>query len=454
MSIRTIARLITLCAVLALAGHAAAAKPGRAVSLNALADAMKSGQMTAQAESLCGITRVTGYVVDKKSRDIVLVGAVDPSLPALHLEDFVVAMRSAWILYAQTKGRVRYYSDPGCSIDPNPRVLGQLRDLQSNPVDLSDADAIESASDQWREIGRQPQNVRVMGVPFYSRFAKTMVDADYYMKRLVNGSVKLDIAGFTSLSDLHVAAYREQVRGRIDSTEHGTSMNRFWFSPGEVTYEAQDSAIILRSCSVKLLTEEEFLNSQGGVSGMGRPDPLAGAFARSFTECYDQIALQRPVYRQLQGLFAFVAIARLMKDDHAESISPGAFGYLLKGYKVPVAPVSRQVNGLTDIRQINEVVNTTQGRQTITLIQSSCGGVSMSVRPKRINPVKVATRIRPNPIPTAPRPTGPTTTAKHAKPGTITSTAKPAAKPTLASAVLGSKKSPKSLSWDVPVQVD
>jgi hypothetical protein len=293
-------------------------------------------------------------------------------------------------------------------------------------------------------------------VPFDSRFAKTMVDADYYMKRLVNGSVKLDIDGFSSLSDLHVAARRETIRGDPNPDDHLTSMNRFWFSPGEITYEQQESAMILRSCQVKLLTEEEFLNSQGGISGKGRPDPLAGAFAQSFTQYYDQIAAQRPVYRQLQGLFAFVAIARLLKDDRADKLTPATFGYLLKTCKVSVVPVSRQVNGLTDVRRVEDVSDTPKGRQTIVMIQSSCGGVSMSVHPKRVNPARVATRI---PTTKPPRPANATTTSASkqtvpAKTVAAKPTPKPASKPSLASAVLNSRKSPKSLSWDVPVQVD
>lgn len=448
MSITTRLRLITFCLLLAFIAAAAHAKPGRAVSLNALAAAMRSGQMTAQAESLCGITRVTGYVIDRKLRDIVLVGAVDPSLPALHLDDFVVAMRNAWLIYSKTKGNVRYYSDPGCSIDPDPRVLGQLRDLQSVPVDFSSEQSLQAASDRWHVIGHQPQSVRVMGVPFDSRFAKTMVDADYYMKRLVNGSVKLDIEGFTSLSDLHADARRRHIRDGTNLNDHMTSMNRFWFSPGEITYEAQDSAVVLRTCQVKLLTEEEFLNSQGGISGKGRPDPLAGAFAQSFTEHYDEIAAQRPVYRQLQGLFAFVAIARLLKADRADMLAPSTFGYFLKTHKVAVVPVSRKVNGLTDVRRIEEAVDTPQGRQTIVMIQSSCGGVSMSVRPKRIDPPRVVAER-------APTPTLPANTPVRSKPPTYTtpvkSPVKQAAKPGLARAVLSARKSPKSLSWDVEV---
>jgi len=468
MLIRTPVRLVTFCVMLALIGHSAVAKPGRAVSLNILAAAMKTGQLTDQAESLCGITRLTGYVIDRKSRDIVLVGAVDPSLPPLHLEDLVVAMRNAWIVYGKTKGGIRYYSDPGCSIDPDPRVLCELHALQAEPIDFSNDDALRAASDKWNEIGRRPQSVRVMGVPFDSQFARTMVDADYYMKRLVNGSVKLGIDGFRSLSDLHADARREQMRTHTESDEPQTSMNRFWFSPGEVTYEQQDSAVVLRSCTVKLLTEEEFLNSKGGISGMGRPDALAGTFARQFTECYDEIALQRPIYRQLQGLFAFVAIARLMKEGGAAKVAPGAFDYLLKTYKVPVAPVNRKVNGLTCISRVEEVLDTGRGKRTIVMIQSSCGGVSMSVHPKRVGPAKATTA----PTVAASRASSPavgtTSAPKQSHPATSATSRpahpsrtvaakpapKPAPRPSMASTVLGARKSPRSLAWDVQVDVD
>ena len=45
-----------------------------------------------------------------------------------------------------------------------------------------------------------------MGVPFDTHFAKVMVNADYYMKRLVNGSVDLNVAGFRSLMSMSVDA--------------------------------------------------------------------------------------------------------------------------------------------------------------------------------------------------------------------------------------------------------
>ena len=391
---------------------------------------------------------MSGYVVDEKSHDVVLVGKVDAGLPGLRLDDFVVALRNAWMVYARVSGRVRYYSDPGCSIDPDPRVLGQLRDLRGGSVSYSSPGELEAAGDQWRAVGKQPQKVRVMGVPFDCHFAKVMVDADYYMKRLVNGSVSLGIDGFVSLSDMHLKARRERARSGGPDIG-GSSMSRFWFSPGDVTYEDRQGLVALKSCPVRLLTEEEFLNSQGSVSGMGRPDPLAAGFAVNFTRCYDQISSARPIYKELRGLFSLVAIARLMKEDRCDTVSPDAFRYLLKNYKVAPVAVSRAVNGLTDVRNIQEVVDTQEGRSTFTMVEFSCGGVSMSVRPRRIGPAAPKRTMTARPTAHASTQTG-----KAGKTSTI-SKARSAPKDSgLKRAVLGSRKSPNALSWDVPVQID
>jgi hypothetical protein len=448
-SAKALPRLIAICTMLATSAFGAAntsVNPTRAVSLAAISAAMRSGQMTAQAAQLCGITRVAGYVVDEKSHDVVLVGKVDPSAPALHLDDFVVALRSVWMVYSHVSGRTRYYSDPGCSIDPDPRVLAQLRDLNSQG-----ANDYETAARQWRAVGSQPQKVRVMGVPFDSHFAKVMVDADYYMKRLVNGSVALGISGFESLNDKHMNIRRAKARSGAPD-DGRSSISRFWFSPGDVTYEDREGLTALTSCPVRLLTEEEFLNSQGSVSGMGRPDPQAAEFARSFSQYYSQIASLRPIYKELQGLFALVGIARLMNEDHCDAVSPDAFRYLLKAYRVATVPVSRAVNGLTDVRKVDEVVDTQQGRSTLTLTQSSCGGVSMSVRPRRVGPAA------PKRIATATadtrrsgRPGKASATGKVSKPSKTVSVPRQSG---LKHAVLSSRKSPGALSWDVPVQLD
>jgi hypothetical protein len=177
---------------------------------------------------------------------------------------------------------------------------------------------------------------------------------------------------------------------------------------------------------------------------MGRPDPSADQFARTFSQKYDHIAALRPIYKELNGLFAFVAVARLIDEEPADRSAAGALGYLLKGYKVGCSPVSRLVNGLTDVRQIDEMVDTPSGPARLSMVQSTCGGVKMNVRPRRIKtPVSVATATPPRPSPSK----GRTKAEKSAKPKSVESKS-------IKHAVLSARKSRTALSWDVPVKLD
>ncbi len=406
----------------------------RAVSLNALAPALKAGD-SAQARNLCGITKVTGYLTDPSAKDVIVVGEVDPSLPALHADDLAVALRNAWLFYAKIQGRVRYYSAPGCSIDPDPAVLRELQGVMNRVPDSEDPDAAKASFEEWESIGRRPQRVRVMGVPFDSRFARVMVDADYYMKRLVNGSVNLGIDGFESLSDMNIRSMKQALaEGKWDSVPKNT-LSRFWFSPGEATYSEDDGVVLLESCSVKLLTEEEFLTEHGQVAGMGRPNPMAAVFAKSFTTRYSGIAAARPIYKELEGLFRLVGLARLMKDAGARC---KGLDYLLKSHPVAVVPVSRAVNGLTNVREIRETRDTPDGTAVSRMWLTSCGGVSMDVRPKRVKPAaRTATSA-----PAARKPVS----ASGSPPRTARVTASRA--PSLKKTILSARKSPGALSWD------
>lgn len=427
---------LCLVIVLVVMAMAAEAATGRAMSLSAAVSAVKAGRRQ-DVQSLCGITRALGYLVD--GRDIVVFGAADPALPALHLDDLVVALRNANMMYIQTRGRTRYYSAPGCSIDPDPQTMRDLRRI--GDCDLANDDSIKTYLDKWDEVGRRPQKVRVMGVPFDTRFAKVMVDADYYMKRLVNGSVTLDIEGFTSLSDMGVAQAKNAFATGKTRGLGGYSMNRFWFSPAEATYTEQDGAIVLKSCRVQLLTEEEYL-TEHGIAGKGRPGTLARQFAAAFSKHYEEIAAQRPIYTELEGLFRLVGIARIMKDQGAKS---PAMDYLLKSYQVSTVPVNRQVLGLTACKRIDESSGTEANTRTFRMIMPSCGGVSMDVRPKRVAASTPTPRKR---VASAPK-----TTAKPAagsSPATISkprAAARPA-QPSLKKTVLAARKSEKAVSWD------
>ena len=107
-----------------------------AVSLKALQQALRSctesGNCPDEYNMLGGLTKIDGYVIDNANGDVILYGESLPWKPPLYTEDFVVALRNAWVLYFTQKGNTKYYSNPGCSIDPRPDLHNRLNSVFSN----------------------------------------------------------------------------------------------------------------------------------------------------------------------------------------------------------------------------------------------------------------------------------------------------------------------------------
>lgn len=328
---------------------------GRAISLKVLQekvkDCMADGTCPDDILQLGGIKKVTGYVIDEKNKDIILIGNVDDTSPPLYLEDFVIALRNTWMKYAELKGNTYYYSNPGCSIDPDPMVLNTLQQVANQIFSKSNPEKVRGSLNQWNNVCSQPQQVRVLGIPFNTRFGKVMVEADYYMKRLVDGSVTLDIEGFTGLTEMTLNIIREDIDKSRQISVPLASLNRFWFYPGENSFLEDKGVIYIKKSDVKLLTEEEFLTKKAEVAGTGRPNPLAQKFADNFSVRYDEIAKRKPIYTELEGLFRFVALSRIMKYKNALSEAGLNIDYLLNEYPIQNIHVSRTLSGISNIKE-------------------------------------------------------------------------------------------------------
>lgn len=359
---------------------------GRAISLRVLQekvkDCMTGGTCSDDIIQLAGMTKISGYVIDEKNKDLILIGKADSALPPLHLEDFVIALRNTWLHYAGQKGNTRYYSPPGCSIDPNPGVIAELQQLATRIFSSSDPDDVQKSINQWRSACGQPQQVRVLGIPFDTRFAKVMVEADYYMKRLVDGSVTLDIDGFTSLTDMTLNIVREDIEKGESVSIPLQSMHRFWFYPGENSFLVDKGIVLIDKSKVNLLTEDEFLVEGGKMAGTGSSDPLADKFVRSFSEKYDAIAKIKPIYAELEGLFRSVALTKLMKYNDAVSEAGISLDYMLKLYSVRNTPVNRTLPGISNVKEFNQRNETAGGYSELYLWLPSCGGVSIDIKIK------------------------------------------------------------------------
>lgn len=364
---------------------------GRAISLRILQekvkDCMSDGTCPEDILKLGGIKKITGYVIDEKNRDIILIGNIDDTKPALYLEDFVIALRNTWMKYAELKGNTYYYSNPGCSIDPNSRVLNDLQEIGNQIFSRSDPEKVQKNLNQWHNICGQPQQVRVLGIPYDTRFAKVMVEADYYMKRLVDGSVALD-EGFISLTDMTLNIIREDIDKGGQISVPLSSLNRFWFYPGGNSFLEDKGVIHIKKSDVKLLTEEEFLTKKGDVAGTGRPNPLAQQFADSFSIRYAEIAEKKPIYVELEGLFRFVALARIMKHKDAISEAGLNLDYLLNECPIQNIHVSHTLPGISNIKEIEHRSETQGGYSVLHLWLPSCGGVSIDVAIKDSDIIK------------------------------------------------------------------
>lgn len=321
------------------------------------------------------LTILDGYLTDPRDHDVILLGRSDPDRPPLHVEDLAVALRSAWGKYDERRGNTIYTTDPGCSIDPDPDVIRELENLAGRLFASGSDGGIEA----WNRICRKPQAVRVMGVPFHSRFAKIMVEADYDMKSQVDGSDPLEIPGFVSLTDMTLAQVRRQVQAGQTQGLALSSMNRFWFSPGESLFEETDGMVLIRRSPVTLLTHQTFVNAGGKIADAAAHDPLARLFADNFTRLFDQVAERRPIFRQLEGLFRFVAVARLLEVKVRASPFAGTLAYLLEGFPVQATRVDEHKPGQASVKGFEHRQEVPGGLQILNLRLPSCGGVAMPI---------------------------------------------------------------------------
>ena len=357
---------------------------GRALSLrvlqNRLQDCQKRGPCPDELLQMAGIRKIKGYLIDEKTRDLILLGQADENRPPLYLEDWVIALRNAWLKYAELKGDTYFYSDPACSIDPDPRVIQQLQQSAKSILGQSDLKDIERGIQDWNRICRSPQRVRVLGIPFDTRFARVMVRADYDMKKLVDGSDSLEAPGFKSLTDLTLdLAKRDLLQGNPTSLPPST-MNRFWFCPGENQYREDSGVVTIEHCPVVLLTEQEYLTRSGEITGRGKAEPLAQKFTESFSARYAQISKQRPIYAELENLFLFVALAKIMKFKSPQEEARLSLAPLLEDFPIHPTPVESQLPGHSQVKEFRHREDFAGGHRTFQLWLPSCGGVGINIQ--------------------------------------------------------------------------
>lgn len=247
--------------------------PFRLVSLSSLLRAIRAAggrleRMDEAARWLANITRIYGYMIEPESRDVVLIGGMSAGAPRIRADDLLTGLRAVY-----RDGVV-----PMVSLDPDPGNFAG------------------------------PQKLRLIGVPD-SHFARVMVEADYEMKKIIFGALPVPAGDFRSATELMLDRMKR-------SSDDLSGNARFWLSPVQPgpsdiqVSRSNDEALFLGR--VQLLTEVMEITS-AGLQGAGTVDPISEEAARLFTNNYQAIAAQRPVFRSLEGLNDVVLLATLLR---------------------------------------------------------------------------------------------------------------------------------------------
>lgn len=344
---------------------------GRAVSLREIQAAIARCHSRAKCDAAIfdffGLERLDGFIEDPANNDIVLFGLPGPN--TLKLDDFVVALRNVWLLYAKQEGNLITYAPPACSIDPDPRTFAELdrvSGLHAGATDLPE---------KWEPICRRPQEVKLFGMPD-SAFAETCVHADYRMKSWVNGTMSSE--GFKGSGDLAIDSVRRQIsEGRKQITVPAGGINRYWFHAGDTRYQQREGATWVSRLPVTLLTEQQFLSRGQKIHGSGQVNIIAEAVADCFTQQFDNIKRNHPEFLRLEQLYRHVAIAKLLRQREMESSIRFSLQTLLENYELETVRVAKTLPGVTSYKRLTHQESST----THYLLMPSCGGVSLNVLP-------------------------------------------------------------------------
>ncbi|WP_157195757.1 DUF1598 domain-containing protein [Bradyrhizobium sp. YR681] len=336
----------------------------RAVSLRQVIQKLADGNPV----KFPGLTRLDGYVIDEENDDIGLIGLAEPGQRDLEAADFVVALRSAF-LRGMHDG-VNYDFSAAISIDPNPEVFRRLRDIRTTNPD---------GRHSYEDVCRAPQTVRVDGMIRASRVAALLVDADYRMKQVSQGALKLPTSKpIVGDFDARIAIWRSQLDAK-GASDLVANITRYWFTPGQFGYIASEDGadtIYLDRAQVLLKDEAEVLTAGASKTvASGSIDTYARAFTCAWTASMEETYRAEPIWRELYNMYRHFAVARIMAETGAFNRVKLDIAFLLDRYKVPNVNLPASLPGLSRI-----VTHSTKRRSTTwNAAYAVCGGVQVGL---------------------------------------------------------------------------
>ena len=288
----------------------------RMISLKGLEKAIASAhaagtQLPADVQYMAGLQRLEYVILSPENNDIILAGpgegwktneegnvvGVKSGMPVLHLQDFMVAMRSV--------DAARQGQGVSVSIDPTPEGERRVQQVYAR-MGNSGVRTVNRALATEIEKAYGDQNVSLTGVPRDSHFSRVLLTADYNMKRLAMGIDKSPVRQLPSM--LSIIA-----RKRIN-LKHAAP--RMWmecdYQP--VAKTSDNDVWQISGKGVRVQTE----NTMADASGQKTVKKLKVAedWAENMTKHYDALSASVPVFRDLRNLMDMSVIAAIIRNEH------------------------------------------------------------------------------------------------------------------------------------------
>jgi len=220
--------------------------------------------------NLAQINHIDGFVYDKESGDLILVGQNEEGRAPLTLDDLVVALRA----------RFRNHEWPLVSIDPT-------KDTKKTKM----------------------QKVRFEGGIRETAFGQSLFDADYQLEQMAMGLVEPGIPGLKTVWDRAIENLEKGARpGSINS--------RLWFYPINPHVVVREGVCVVRGLKVGVFTEvlSAEINGEEVKDLKGFKSEETEAFASDVSGHFDDLCRVQPSFNRLRGLQELVAVSKALEE--------------------------------------------------------------------------------------------------------------------------------------------
>jgi TPR repeat len=273
--------------------------------------------------NLGGINHLKGIVIDSSTNDLILVGHYNPDREPITLDDFVVALRSRFVIKEA----------PLVSLDPTSNKL---------------KDGILT--------------VRFEGGIENTQFGADLLQADYILKQLCMGYVPLGIPSMKS--------YFEIIRENIDDWKYLGRLERFWIYPILHKVVIREGVASIEGLKVGVFTEVLSQNIDG-TENMDHTlirNNEADLFVKELSENFEKLALHYPSFSRTIGLAELVGICKSIQEMRE---SP-KLTFWLKKYKIKKVKTHTELDVLS-----KDISSTKRGNYSNNTQYRYTGGVQL-----------------------------------------------------------------------------